>query len=69
MSSHFSKPYKSFGGNIKVELDLSSYTTKAGFKNATRVYASKLAAESNLASLKAEIDKIDVDKSKLSLLI
>ena len=31
MSQYF-PPYKNFGGNIKVELDLSSYATKTGLK-------------------------------------
>ena len=29
MSQHFPKPYRSFEGNVKVKLDLSSYATKA----------------------------------------
>ena len=37
---------------------------KSDFKNATWVDASKLAAKSDLDSLKAEIDKIDIDKLK-----
>ena len=61
MSSHFTKPYKRFGGNVKVELDLSNYTKKAGLKNEKGVYATKLDAESEI-SLKAEIDKMDAEK-------
>ena len=34
MSEYFPKP-KSLGANMKVELDLSNYATKADFKNAT----------------------------------
>ena len=37
---------------------MSSYATKAG------VDASKLAAKSDLASLKGEVEKIDLDKLK-----
>ena len=37
---------------------------KADFKNATWVDTSKLAAKSDLASLKTDVDKIDVDKLK-----
>ena len=37
---------------------------KADLKNATGVDASKLVAKSDLAGLKVEIDKIDVDKLK-----
>ena len=64
MSQYFPKPYRSFERNVKVKLDLSSYATKAELKNATGVDACKLAAKSDLASLKAEVDKIDVDKLK-----
>ena len=64
MSQYFPKPYRTFGGNINVKVDLSNYATKLDLKNATGVDTSKLAAKSDLASLKAEIDKIDVDKLK-----
>ena len=64
MSHYFPKPYRAFEGNVKVELDLSSYTTKSDLKNATGIDTSKLAAKSDLVSLKAEVDKIDVDKLK-----
>ena len=64
MSQCLPKPYRTFGGNINVKVDLSSYATKLDLKNATGVDTSKLAAKSDLASLKAEIDKIDIDKLK-----
>ena len=64
MSQYFPKPYRSFGGNVKVELDLPSYAAKAELKNTIGVDTSKLAGKSDLASLKAEIDKTDVDKLK-----
>ena len=32
MSQYFSKPYRIFEGNVKVELDLSSHATKAALK-------------------------------------
>ena len=35
MSQYFPKPSEPFRGNVKVELDLSSYATKAELKNAT----------------------------------
>ena len=62
MSKYFPKPYHYLGGNVKVELDLSSYATKADVKKATGVDTPKLAAKSDLVSLKAEVDKIDIDK-------
>ena len=36
MSEYFPKP-KSLGANVKVELDLSNYTTEADLNNATGV--------------------------------
>ena len=67
MNQRFPKPYRNFGGIVKVVLDLSSYATKGEFKNAARVDTFKLAAKSDLVSLKAEIDKIDVYKLKTVL--
>ena len=43
-------------------MDLSNYATKTGLKNPTGVDTSKLAAKSDLPSLKAEADKIDLEK-------
>ena len=57
-------PYKSFSNNIKVELDLSNYATKDDVKNITHVDVSSYATKTNLAALKTEVDKIDVDKLK-----
>ena len=47
--------------------DLSSYATKLVWKNVTGVDTSKLAAKSDLAILKAEVDKIDIEKLKTVL--
>ena len=48
--------------NVKVELDLSNYATKADLKNATGVDTLKFAKKVDLASLKSEIDKFDIGK-------
>ena len=64
MSQYFPKPYRSHGGDIKVELDLSNYTTKTDLKNVTHVDVSSFASKPNLASLKTEVDKIDAAKLK-----
>ena len=61
-SQHFPKPYEPFGGEISVKVDLSNYPTKAYLKNETEVDTSKLAAKSDLASLKVEVQKLDIDK-------
>ena len=57
-------PYKSSSNNIKVELDLNNYATKDDVKNITHVDVSSYATKTNLAALKTEVDKIDVDKLK-----
>ena len=57
-------PYKSSSDNIKVELDLTNYATKTDLKNTTHVDVSSFASKTNLAALKTEVDKIDLDKLK-----
>ena len=57
-------PYKSSSNNIKVELYLSNYATKDDVENITHVDVSSYATKTNLAALKTEVDKIDVDKLK-----
>ena len=63
MSTYY-PPYKSSRNKIKVELDLSNYATKNDLKNITHVDVSSFASKTNLVALKAEVDKIDVDKLK-----
>ena len=46
--------------NVKV--DLSNYATKTNLKNVTHVDTSSFALKTNLASLKTEVDKLDIDK-------
>ena len=41
---------------------MSNYATNADLKNAIEIDISKLAAKSDLAILKVEIDKLDIDK-------
>ena len=62
MSQYFPKPLKSFGGNINVKVDLSNYATKTDLKNITHIDTSNFTLKTNLASLKTEVDKLDVDK-------
>ena len=62
MSQYFPKPFRSFGGNINVKVDLSNYATKTDLKNVTHVDTSSFALKTNLASLKTEVDKLDIDK-------
>ena len=62
MSQYFPKPYEPFGGDINVKVDLSNYTTKTDLKNVANVDVSSFALKSNLANLKTEVDKLDIDK-------
>ena len=63
MSQYFPKPFNShFGDSIKVKIDLSNYATKADIKNISHVDTSSFALKTNLASLKTEVDKLDIDK-------
>ena len=54
MSQYFPKPYEPFGADINVKVDLSNYATNTEY--ATGIDICKLAAKSDLASLKAEIN-------------
>ena len=62
MSQYFPKPYEPFDGDINVKVDLSNYATKTDIKNITHVDTSGFALKTNLASLKTEVDKLDIDK-------
>ena len=62
MSQYFPKPYEPFGGDINVKVDLSNYATKTDIKNISHVDTSSFALKTNLASLKTEVDKLDIDK-------
>ena len=62
MSSYFTQPYEPLGGDNNVKVDLSNCATKTDLKEATRVDTSNFALKSNLASLKTEVDKLDIDK-------
>ena len=52
MSQYFPKPFRNFGGNNNVKVDLSNYATKNDLKNITRIDSSCF----------AEVDKVDIDK-------
>ena len=62
MSYYFPKPYEQFGGDINVKVDLFNYATKADIKNISHVDTSSFALKTNLATLKTEVDKLDIDK-------
>ena len=62
MSKFFPEPYKPFGGDINVTVDLSNYATKTELKNVAHVDTSSFALKTNLATLKTKVDKLDIDK-------
>ena len=62
MSQHFPKPFRSFGGNINVVVGLFNYAAKSDLKYVRHVDTSRFALKTNLASLKTEVDKLDIDK-------
>ena len=62
MSQYFPKPYEAFGGDINVKVHLSNYATKADIKNISHVDISSFELKTNLASLKTEVDTLDIGK-------
>ena len=49
---------------LTVELDLSNYVTKKDLRNVAGVDTSDLSKKTDLANLKFEVDKLDIDKLK-----
>ena len=66
MTQCFPKRYEPFGGDINVKVNLSNYATKTDIKNISHINISSFALKPILASLKIEVDKLDVDKLVLA---
>ena len=63
MSQYFPKSFNShFGDSIKVKIDLSNYAAKTDIKNISHADTSSFVLKTNLANLKTEVDKLDIDK-------
>ena len=62
MSQYFPKLYEPFGGVINGKVDFSNYTTKRNLKNVSLVDVSSFTSKANPASLKGEVEKLDIDK-------
>ena len=58
MSQYLPKPYKPFGGDINVKVDLSNYATNADIKNISHVDTSSFALKTNL------VDKLDIKSGR-----
>ena len=64
MNQYFPKPYEPVGGDINVKIDLSNYAAKADLKNATVADTSEFAKKVDLATLKYNVYKLDLNKLK-----
>ena len=62
MSQYFPKPYEPVRGDTNVKVDLSNYATKTDLKSISHIDDSSYALKSNLAGLKTEVDKLDIEK-------
>ena len=62
MIQYFPKPYEPLGGDINIKVVLSNYAIKANIKNIPHVDTSSFALKTNLANLKTEVEKLDIDK-------
>ena len=62
MSQYFPEPYEAFSGDINVKVDLSNYRTKADIKNISHVDTANFTLKTNLANLKTEVDRLNIDK-------
>ena len=59
-------PYtNSLRENVKVQLDVFNYATKTGLKYATGIDTSSFAKTTDLANLKSDVDKSDIDELKM----
>ena len=63
MSEYFPE-LNSSKARVKVELDLPNYAIKADLKSAAGVNTSKFTQKLDLANLKPDAEKLDVDKLK-----
>ena len=56
ISRKFPGPFRNYGGNINVKVDLSNYAIKTDLTNVTHVDTSRFALKTNLVSLKTEVE-------------
>ena len=54
--------FRTFEGNINFKVNFSNYVTRTDLKNVMHVRTSRFALKTNLATLKTEVDKLDIYK-------
>ena len=59
--SEYSPETKSFGGKVKIELNLSTFPKKSDLRSETGVDTSKFDKKVDLAKLKSDVVKLDID--------
>ena len=62
MDQYFLKLSQPFECNIDVKVDLSNYANKAVLKNASGVDESSFAKKIDLANLKSNVNKLNIDR-------
>ena len=60
--SFYPEPHSHINDKVKIVLDLSNHATKKGVGHATGVDPSDLGAKKYFIALKAEVDKLDINK-------
>ena len=60
--SYYPEPNSHIRDKVKVVLVLSNYATKKELEHATGIDTSDLAAKKDFIALKAEVDKLDINK-------
>ena len=60
--SYYREPDSYIRDKVKVVLDLTNYATKKELDQATGIDTSDLAAKKDFIALKAEVDKLDINK-------
>ena len=66
--SYIPEPYSYNQNKIKVELDLCNYATKSDLKGETSIDTWKFSKKVDLAGLKSDVDKLNIDKLKKLLI-
>ena len=64
MSQYFPKPYEPFTGDINVKVDLSKLWNKSIYWKCFTCSHFKFCIKTDLANLKSEVYKLDIDKLK-----